>query len=110
MNKKRKRSIRDLIQRLKQLVKYMHIYNTDEVVGIIEDILDNIIEILDNEETYFYNIPENLQSGERYEISEMACDNLNDAISELEDIDDEYSKEEIESCILNAIKYLEDCI
>lgn len=110
MNKKRKKSIRDFIQRLKQLVKYMHIYDIDEVVSIIEDILENVIEILDDEETYFYNIPENLQNGERYEISEMACDNLGYTISELEDIDDEYSKEEIESCILNAIKYLENCI
>lgn len=110
MNKNRKKSIRYLIQRLKQLVKYINIYDIDEVVDIIEEILENIIEILDNEETYFYNIPENLQSGERYEISEMACDNLGDAISELEDIDDEYSKKEIENCILNAVKYLENCI
>ena len=110
MNKKRRQSIRNIIQRLKQLVNYMSIYDVDEIVSMLEDILENIIDILDDEETYFYNIPENLQSGERYEISEMACDNLGDAISELEDIDEEYSKEEIEAYILNAIKNLQNCI
>ena len=110
MNKKRRQSIRNLIQRLKQLVNYMSIYDVDEIVSMLEDILENIIDILDDEETYFYNIPENLQSGERYEISEMACDNLGDAISELEDIDEEYSKEEIEAYILNAIKNLQNCV
>ena len=110
MNKKRRQSIRNIIQRLKQLVNYMNIYDVDEIVSMLEDILENIIDILDDEETYFYNIPENLQSGERYEISEMACDNLGDAISELEDIDEEYSKEEIEVYILNAIKNLQNCV
>lgn len=110
MNKQRRKSIRDLIQRLNQLANHMNIYDMDKLIDIIEDILGDISEILDNEETYFYNIPENLQSGERYEASEMACDNLGDAISELEDIDNEYSKKEIENCILNAVKYLENCI
>lgn len=110
MNKLRRKAIRDIIQMLNQLVKYMGIYDIDQVVSIIEDILDKIITIFDEEETYFYNIPENLQSGVRYEISEEACDNLEDAISELEDIDNEYSKEEIEGYILNAINSLKKCI
>lgn len=110
MNKLRKRAIRDIVQRLNQLVKYMDIYDIDQIVSILEDILDRIITIFDEEETYFYNIPENLQNGIRYEISEEACDNLENAISELEDIDNEYSKEEIESYVLNAINSLKNCI
>jgi spore cortex formation protein SpoVR/YcgB (stage V sporulation) len=110
MNKARKKSICGIIQRLQQLAKYMSIYDTDQVVSIIEDILDQVVAILDDEETYFYNIPENLQNSERYEISEAACDNLEDAISELEDIDDSYSNEEIEVYILNTLKSLQNCI
>ncbi|MBQ8965883.1 hypothetical protein [Ruminococcus sp.] len=51
------------------------------------------LEILKGEEeTYFYNIPENLQGSERYEAAESAidsldtaCDDLDEAISSIEE-------------------------
>lgn len=110
MNKLRKKNIVNIIKRLNELLKYMHMYNIDQIVEMVEDILDNVVCIFDEEETYFYNIPENLQSGIRYEISENACDNLEDAISELEYIDSDCSQEEIEEYIANAVKNLNNCI
>lgn len=110
MNKMRKKSIYNIIQRLSQMLKYFDIYDVDQVINMIEDIMDEIQQILDDEENYFYNIPENLQNGERYAISEEACDNLQDAISELEYVDHDDAKEYIENCILNAIKSLNNCI
>ena len=32
------------------------------------------------------NIPENMQSSERYERAEEACDNLSEAVSQLEEV------------------------
>lgn len=37
------------------------------------------------EEEYRDNIPENFQSGERYERTEEICESLSDAVSSLED-------------------------
>ena len=42
-------------------------------------------EIQTEEEEYRDNIPENFQSGERYEHIEEICESLSDAVSSLED-------------------------
>jgi hypothetical protein len=42
-------------------------------------------EIQTEEEEYRDNIPENFQSGERYERTEEICESLSDAVSSLED-------------------------
>lgn len=39
----------------------------------------------DDEQDYLDNIPENLQSSERYEIAESAVDSLDSALSSLEE-------------------------
>lgn len=110
MNKMRRKAINQLVQKLNDLLKDENIDSMSQIIIIIEDIVDEMQTILDDEETYFYNIPENLQSGLRYDESEKACDNLEDAISQLEDISDEYRHEEIQSCILSAIRNLKNCI
>lgn len=47
--------------------------------------LDIIKEIQTEEEEYRDNIPENFQSGKRYEHIEEICESLSDAVSSLED-------------------------
>jgi len=66
MNKKRRKSISDIISVL------------DNVKGNIEDILSD-------EEYYFDNMPENLQGSIRGEESEEAIDLLTDAIESIND-------------------------
>lgn len=100
MNKARRKEICNIIQKLNNFLSRAD----------IDVAIDGIQIVLDEEECVMDNIPENLQNGYRYQESEEACDNLNDAISELEDIDDEYSEDDIQHAVNNAIQYLNNCI
>ena len=59
-----------------------------EVSTKLEIIKDEIENIYNDEEEYFYNIPDNLEGSSRYETAEEAVDNLSEANSSLDDIDD----------------------
>ena len=65
MNKQRRRELQNII---------------DEI-----DILKSNLEDIQNEEEYRDNIPENMQSSEKYEIAEAACDSMSEAIDNLEE-------------------------
>ena len=66
MNKQRKTEIKFNIQRL-ELVK------------------NELQKILDDEQDYYDNIPENLQSSSRADDSEIAIDQLTEAIDEIDE-------------------------
>lgn len=106
MNKLRRKAIRNIIKRLSEMLE---VENKIEI-GTFEDFIDETQTILDEEETYFYNIPENLQSGSRYDESENAIDKLEDAINDLEYIDEDCSQEEIKEYIVSAISNLNSCV
>lgn len=57
----------------------------EEIHNKIADLRDLLEEVKDEEECYRDNMPENLQSSARYEIAENACDNMDSAISSLEE-------------------------
>ena len=107
MNKLRRKSIYNVIQKLEKILNNLNDVN---LIKIINGIIDEIQSILDEEECVLYNIPENLQNSFRYEESENACDCLSDAVSELEDIDEGCSQEDVRSYILSSIQYLENSI
>ena len=67
MNKIRRKSLRDIIDQL------------EELKGSLEDLQAE-------EEEYRDNIPENMQSSERYELADAACDSLSDAVENLEEV------------------------
>jgi hypothetical protein len=73
----------------------------------IDSIMDAIECVLDEEEDYQDRVPENLQSGWRYEESENASDNLRSALDELEEFDEDDSIEDIVRNVYNAINYLD---
>ena len=52
----------------------------------LESLKDELEGLLEEEEEYRDNIPENLQGSKRYEKAEDACSNLEDAVSTLEDV------------------------
>ena len=106
MNKLRRKAIRNVIRKLNEILEGKNKIS----IEVFEDFIDEIQTILDEEETYFYNIPENLQNGARYEESENAIDKLEDAISDLEYIDVDCSKEETEKYILSAVNNLNNCV
>jgi len=56
-----------------------------EIIDQLEELKGSVADIQSEEEEYRDNMPENLQSSERYEKAEEACDSLSDAISSLED-------------------------
>ena len=55
------------------------------IVDQLETLQMQLEEIQTEEEEYRDNIPENFQSGERYEHIEVICESLSDAVSSLED-------------------------
>ena len=69
MNKERRKSITNTIEKLQEI---------NETISII----------LEEEEIYRDNMPENLQNSEKYEKADQACDNLQECMDELESIID----------------------
>ncbi len=57
----------------------------NEIYEKIAELRDWLEEVKDEEECYRDNMPENLQNSERYEIANEACDNLDYAMSSLDD-------------------------
>lgn len=105
MNKRRRKEIYAVITRLNGLTQENDV---EKIHELLADIIEDIDLILNDEECYKDNIPENLQNGSRYEESEYSCDCLQDAISELEYVEDEEEKECIVSAINSAVNYLND--
>lgn len=62
--------------------------NLQTIIDRLEDIKADPEEITYEEEEYRDNIPENLQSSEKYERADEACDNLNDAADTLNEVID----------------------
>jgi len=73
MNKKRRTSLETALFRIRQAIE------------IVEEVRDEESDSMDN-------IPENLQSTERYTSMEDAIDSLEDAISSLEDATESINK------------------
>ncbi len=66
----------------------------DELIDKVSVLKDEINEVLQEKKDYYYNMPENLQSSERGEISEEAI----------------YSLEEAESCLDDCISNLKGAV
>lgn len=61
--------------------------NIEKVIGMISDARSLLEELMEEEEEYRDNMPENLQGSERYEKADEACYNMEEAIGNLEDIE-----------------------
>ena len=55
------------------------------IIDRLEELKGSLEDLQTEEEEYRDNIPENFQSGERYERTEEICESLSDAVSSLED-------------------------
>ena len=51
----------------------------------LDDILSDVKELLDEEEHYRDNLPEELQESDEYEIADAICDDLSDDMDALDD-------------------------
>ena len=59
-----------------------------EAIGHIDSALQIISDVRDDEQDALDNMPENLQSSDRYSEIENAVDTMDEAIDELENISD----------------------
>jgi seryl-tRNA synthetase len=75
VNKTRRGEITAAVQRL------------TELAAEISDLRDTVENIRDEEQEYYDNMPESIQSGERGQNAEAAISELDDALSALEDFD-----------------------
>ena len=57
----------------------------DEIISKIGEVRDELESIMNDEEEYRDNMPENLQGSERYEISDNACSEMQAALDSLEE-------------------------
>lgn len=69
----------------------------DEVGEFVEELISNLEELRDTCQESFDNIPEQLQEGNSGQILQERIENLDDVISNLENIDTEFSSELDES-------------
>lgn len=60
--------------------------NLQSIADQLEYLKTQIEDICSDEEEYRDNIPENMQGSERYEKADTACDNLSDAVDNLEEV------------------------
>ncbi len=58
----------------------------DGIIEALEAIKSDIEVVYDEEAEYRDNIPENMQDGEKYEQADAACDELDTAMSSIDDI------------------------
>ena len=98
MNKMRRK---DLMGLIKELRAYR---DNDDIYSVING-LENI---RDDEENYYDNIPENLQSSQRAYDSESAIDNMNDALDILNEAYESSDKEVIRGLVTKAINKINE--
>lgn len=60
--------------------------NLQSIVDQLEELKSSLEDIQAEEEEYRDNMPENLQSSERYELADAACDSLSDAVDSLDEV------------------------
>lgn len=60
--------------------------NLQAIIDQLEELKGSLEDLQSEEEEYRDNMPENLQGSERYELADAACDNLCDAVSNLEEV------------------------
>ncbi|MBQ9531578.1 MAG: hypothetical protein IJR70_05860 [Eubacterium sp.] len=58
----------------------------DNIYNDLESIKYRLEDVLSEEETCLYNIPENLQASERYETAEDACEAISSAVDSIDEI------------------------
>lgn len=61
--------------------------NDEDIETELESAKSDLDMILYEEESYMDNVPENFQSGYRYQMAEDACNNIENAIDALNDGD-----------------------
>ena len=98
MNKLRRKELGQVINGLST------IQDRDDLYSLINT-LDNIKY---DEESYYDNIPENLQYSQRAEDSEMAIENLEEALDLLNEVYDEEEFDVNNELIQQAIDKIED--
>lgn len=76
MNKQRRKQIDQIITRLQ-----------DELAPLIDSIREEIETIRDEEQEYYDNMPESLQSGDKGDVAQSAIEALEEGVNTLEEID-----------------------
>lgn len=59
-----------------------------KIVDDLNDLRNTLVDVYDEEETYRDSIPENMQGGERYEKADETCENISDALNNLDEVID----------------------
>ena len=77
------------------------IASINELQDQLEELQLTVEEVRDEEQEYLDNVPENLQSSERYENAENALCNLEDAVNWFDNLDIDELTSALEEAISN---------
>ena len=107
MNKEGRNQISNIVRQLELLSKNITTDNLGKTVELLEDCISEIDDLESEEREKFDNLSEGLQASDRGFALEEAADNLSDAKSSLEPIDNTNKPEDVASSIESAIESLE---
>lgn len=110
MNKIRRKEIYHIINKLNQVLTDLQLKDIDDILILIEELVEAIEFIFEEEEECRDNTPENLQNGNRYLNSEIACEFLEEAINSFDCIDENSNLDDIVDSINDAINCLNNSI
>ena len=110
MNKQRRKEINAVVNKMYGIQNKLQSAFDDTVIyDALSDICSDVQSIYEDEEYYMNNIPENMQSGQRYASAEEACNNLENAIDSIEyAMNNVNDKDNVNDSIEEAIGYLND--
>ena len=106
MNKRRRQELRILIQKIQTILVTEGDITSDEIIDVIQELAGELYNVLDEEMMCRDNIPENLQYSERYEKSDEACDNMEEAYDLLDSVEIGDTEEYIIDSLKKAITYI----
>ena len=99
MNNKRRSVLRKIIEKLRKIQIESGCIISQEQIDELCAIKDALEYVLSDEQYSLDSIPENLQGSYKYQKSESACDNIEDAIDLLSDAIDDDTEKNIDDAI-----------
>jgi hypothetical protein len=58
----------------------------DKIIRCLDDVKTDVEGVLEDEQSYFDEMPENFQDSERGEVAQEAIDNLQNAIDQIDEV------------------------
>ena len=115
MNKSRRKEINDVLNQIEEFNGILQECTPDDLLtelqrSTLSGYSDEIERLKDEEQEYLDNIPENMQSSDRYYAAEEAVSNLENAVDWFGEIDEDTTVERCIEILNDSISLLNDAM